>query len=72
MLFVCAPQLEQREEIGLLIAKRRMFLIGLGLLVGGTVARIRHGERRGDDRHFLEAVLLRAREQDAAEPRIER
>jgi hypothetical protein len=56
----------------LLIAQRRMLLVGLRLFVGRTVARIGHRQRGGNDRDFLEAMLDRAGEQDAAQLRIER
>ena len=66
------PQFEQRQEVRLLVAQQRVFLVRLGLFVRRSVARIRHRQRRGDDRDFFEAVLVRARQQHAAEPRIER
>jgi hypothetical protein len=66
------PQLQQREEVGLLVAQRRVLLVGLRLFVGRTVARIGHGQRGGDDRDFLEAMLLGAGEQDPTELRVQR
>ena len=72
LLLVFAPQLQQRQEIRLLVAQRRVLLVGLGLLVRRPIARIRHRKRRGDDRDFFEAVLGGRREQHAAETRVER
>ena len=46
LLLAGAPQLQQRQEIRLLVAQRRVFLVGLGLFVRRPVARIRHRQRR--------------------------
>ena len=67
-----APDLEQRQEVRLLVAQRRVFLVRLGLLVRRPVARIRNRERGCDDRHLVETLFLRARQQDAAESRVQR
>ncbi len=57
------------QEVGLLVAQQRVFLVGLGLLVRRAVARIRHRQRRGDDGHFLETAFIHTSQQDAAQPR---
>jgi hypothetical protein len=67
-----APQFQQRQEVRLLVAQRRVLLVGLGLLVRGPVAGVGHRQRRGDDRHFLQAELLCTREQHASQSRIQR
>jgi hypothetical protein len=72
LLRVRLPQAQQRQEVGLLVAERRVLLVRLGLLVGRPVARIRHPERGDDDRDLGDAALLCRGEQDAREARIER
>ncbi len=72
LLLVFAPQLQQRQEVRLLVAQRRVLLVGLGLFVRGAIARIGHRERRRHDRHLFEAVLGGRRDQHAAEARIQR
>jgi hypothetical protein len=49
-----------------------VLLVGLRLLVRRAIARIGHRQRRGDDGDLVEAMLVGAGEQDAAEARIER
>ncbi len=66
------PELHQREEVDLFVGEAPVRLVGRLLRLERALARILHRQRRGDDQHLGEAVLLACREQHAADARIER
>jgi hypothetical protein len=66
------PQRDQRQEIGALVAKFEVRLIGRLRASSGRSRRIGHRERARDDERLRHAAAIPRRLEDAADPRIER
>ena len=66
------PEREQAQEIGALVAKAQVRLVGGLLLVQRPIARIGHRERAGDDQHLGETAAVLRGENHAADARIDR
>ena len=66
------PEREERQEIGALVAKAQVRLVGRLLLCERPLARIGHRQRARDDQHLGRGTRPRRREQHAADARIDR
>ncbi len=66
------PQREQREEIGALVAKAQVRLVGRLLLLERPLARIGHRQRARDHQHLGEAAALARGEDHPADARVDR
>ena len=66
------PQRNKAQEIRALVAKTQMRLIGRLLLFQRPLARVGDGERTRDHQRLGEAAVLSAREDHAADARIDR
>ena len=66
------PQREKRQEIGAVVAKQEMRLVGRLLLRERPVARVGDRQRAGDHEHFGEASAVARREDHASDSRIDR
>ena len=64
------PELEVGHEFGFVIAKPRMGKLCRLACLHGAVARILHGERRGNDEKLGHALLLARGKNHPAKPRI--
>jgi len=66
------PQLEIREELGLLVLPFRVRLVRGARLFLRAFARVLHRQRGGDDQHLLQTAILPRGENHAADLRVER
>ncbi len=66
------PERDQRQEIGTLVAKLQVRLIGRLLPLQRTLARIGHGQCARDHESFGQAAVVARGEYDASDPRVER
>ena len=66
------PQRDQRQEVGALVAKLQVRLVGRLLPLERTLARVGHRQRARDDEALGKAAVLARRQHDAADARVER
>ncbi|MNJ31158.1 hypothetical protein D3C77_257840 [compost metagenome] len=71
LLFKTTPQIDQGGEVRIDILPLRMGLVGSLLALGRTLARILHRQGTGDDQQLVQAALLGAFEQHAAQARVD-
>ncbi len=72
LLVVMLPELEVGEEVGAFVVEALVRLVGGLLAVGGTFARVLHGQRGDDDQRLAQRALALGGEQHAAQARIDR
>ena len=65
------PELHVGEEVGLLVGKRFVRLIGRLLLVDGALARILHRKARSDEKHFAQGAEAAPRKEHAPQLRVD-
>ncbi|MCY1526350.1 hypothetical protein D9M68_613600 [compost metagenome] len=70
LLAVPAPQLQEGNELGFVVAELGVRGLGGLALLHGAVARILHGQGRGDDQHFRQALLLPRGQDHPADTRV--
>ena len=66
------PQRDERQEIGALVAKAQVRLVGGLLPLERALARVGHRERARDDERLRQAAAVARGEHDAPDARIER
>jgi len=66
------PQLQQADEIGTLVAERRMAFVGGVRLVDRPLARILYGQGGRDDQYLAETVLTVRFQHHPADTRVDR
>ncbi len=66
------PQLDQAGEFGLFVRVHAVRLIGGFLGARRSLARVLHRQRRGDDQHLAQAMLIARRQQHAPQTRVQR
>ena len=71
LLLQVVPQLEQRREVGGLVPKGGVRLVGRLALLQGPVARVLHAQGGADHQHLPQAVPAPGGEQHAADARVD-
>ena len=71
LLAQVAPQVQEREEVGMLVGEAGVELIGLLALLGRALARVLDRQRGGDDDDLLRAAEPVGLEDHPAEPRVD-
>ena len=66
------PKLQVADEFTLLVIELGMRLVGLRLLVHGTVAHVLHAERAGDHQDLVERLPVLGLQDHAADARVQR
>ena len=66
------PELEIRKEIGPLVEKRRVRLVGFRRRFGGAFARVLYFERRGNHQNVVHHPLVDPRQDDPRQTRVDR
>ena len=72
LLFVPRPQLEPGKELRFLVGKLLVRHVGAALPLLRALARVLHGQGRGNHQHFAQTTLIAGRHNHPADPRIER
>ena len=71
LLLDVAPQVQPGEEVGLLGVEAGVLLVGLGALLGGSLAGVLQAQRGGDDQHVAQAAEALGLEHHPAQARVE-
>ena len=72
LVAVPVPQFQPGKELGLLVGPLGVRRIGRTQLLLRSFARVLHGERGGDDQHFLQAASIARGDDHARDARVER
>ena len=72
LLAEVAPQVEQRQEVGVLVGEPGVQLVGGLLVLGGPLARVLDGQPGGDDQHLVEHAAPVGLDDHPGHPRVQR